>query len=171
MLSDVYYRTNITFTPWKIDTDMSLFHIIDAHQTFAPENIGKYEECLKKIRAKCQYDPNNLKRMNLVSPLERSIEAILNKYSLKYEVDKVISDYYITDYFLEPNIAIEVDGPIHFIRKYNDENFKQLRGNAAYKTELMSAKGYKVIRVPCFVNDKEAYLVNELQKLGVLDNH
>ncbi|CAG9317598.1 unnamed protein product [Blepharisma stoltei] len=167
MLAYVYPKCHHDYTPWRIYTDMSIFQIIDAHQTFAPENMGKYVEFLRKITAKCHYDPKNLKTQNLVSPLEISIKEIFKKYSLKYEFDKIISNYYIADYFLEPNIAIEIDGPRHFIRKYNDSSFKLLRGKAVYKTDLMSAKGYKVIRVPCFADDIEAYLINELKNIGV----
>ncbi|CAG9328590.1 unnamed protein product [Blepharisma stoltei] len=170
-IADAYSSVKDEATPWKADIDMSLLHLIDAHQTYAAENMQEYQEMLSPIKEKCIYDPTKLAKTNKLSDWEKSIEGILKKFSLKYEADKIVSDYYTVDYFFEPNIAIEIYGPIHFLRKITGESTNLLKGKSIYKSQLLGAKGLKIIRVPYHLKeDTENYIVKELQILGILSN-
>lgn len=124
-------------------------------------NIGKHngkrtDECkLKMSKSRIKYLQNNKLSFKNTKP-ELETKAILNKYGIKFEMQKRINsnngikyyDFYLPDY----NLLIEVDGIFYHGKNIKDEDLKydiqkQCRKNDKYKNKLALEKGFTLLRV------------------------
>jgi very-short-patch-repair endonuclease len=95
---------------------------------------------------------------------EVALQYILNAHQIDYDFQYIIylgGFYYITDFLLPShNIIIEVDGQQHYKGDYIAKDAK--------RDKYLTALGYKVIRFPNSVVDKDQdYVVDVLKRNGV----
>ena len=109
------------------------------------------------------------------SSFESKVRGILNKYSIKYSVEKTFKwlgrlrlDFYLPDYV----IAIECQGeqhymPVDFFSKGEDsakETFEKTLFRDKTKLEKCTEHGIPIIYIKYNIKEIENYLLNELKK-------
>jgi len=111
-----------------------------------------------------------------VSRLQRNVGAILAEVCPGFEEEfKDEHTSYSIDLALHSSlIAIEVDGPSHFISSSTEKSDKTLNGSTLLKQRLLAAAGWKVISIPYFewnaLSDqleKKEYLEGLLNEAGL----
>jgi len=116
----------------------SIWNFLTAISIKNPENLEKVNFLKKKV-------PIHTKGV-FISELQLSVKKILSGYceinKLKFEEEKKILCYY-ADFFVEPNVIIEVNGPFHYI------NNKTLRkfGFEEVKYQNFRTDNYSIIEI------------------------
>jgi len=92
---------------------------------------------------------------------EGRIAIILNEFGIvhrQYRIENRRFDYYLPDY----NLLIERDGEQHYIgnwyKKNQQESLIEQRENDTYKTNLAKSSGFKISRIPFWLNHEEEYI-------------
>mmetsp|Transcript_22783 Transcript_22783/g.45590 ORF Transcript_22783/g.45590 Transcript_22783/m.45590 type:complete len:273 (+) Transcript_22783:3-821(+) len=110
-----------------------------------------------------------------VSRLQRSVGTVLAAVCPGFE-EEFIDEHtsYSIDLALHSSlIAIEVDGPFHFISSLAKKSRKTLNGSTFLKKRLLAAAGWRVINLPYYKwnalsdQSKKKYLEDFLNKAGI----
>ena len=75
---------------------------------------------------------------------ERNFEKTLNQEKIIFEKQKIIGPFTI-DYFIRPNICVNVDGPSHFIG-----DSKLYKSKDLFRQKILELMNYKAISIPFF---------------------
>jgi len=106
------------------------------------------------------------------SYLQQDVASALARMGLPHRFEQLISgELFRTDIFLpDSNLALEVDGPTHFLANHPGEP----NGATRLRDRLLRQRGHEVVSVPHFEweclegpGPKEAYLKNKLVAAGV----
>ena len=119
------------------------------------ENMENY---LKKFK---NFHMMNLDNTLCESGLQRKFEEILKKLKVEYEKEKK-TDFCAIDFFIMPNIVIEINGPDHYC-------FGQLKGKDNLKKRVLKFQGYKVMNVSYREFGKIQELENKIKKILKID--
>ena len=85
-----------------------------------------------------------IKDKTLDSIWERNFEKTLIQLKLSYEKHKIIGPYLI-DYFIKPNICINIDGPSHFIG-----DSKLYKSKSIFRDKILGLMKFNAISIPYF---------------------
>jgi len=85
------------------------------------------------------------------SLMEKKFEDILKKFKMNYEKEK-ITDFCSADFFIKPNIIVEINGPDHY-------SFGALKGKDNLKKRALKIIGFKILNI----GYKEFKNLNELE--------
>lgn len=76
--------------------------------------------------------------------LQNDVKIILKVAKIPFETEIIIKNLYRVDFLIESNIIIEVNGPIHFGFRGEDQT---LNGKTLLKTKILEKKGFKVVNI------------------------
>lgn len=94
------------------------------------------ENFVKKFKS---FHMMNLLNKTTGSLMEKKFSEILNKFNIQYEKEKK-TDFCSGDFFIKPNIIIEINGPDHYC-------FGILKGKDNIKKRSLKFLGYKVLNI------------------------
>ena len=83
----------------------------------------------------------NYEHINHVSKLQISFGEILKELGLEYELEKK-TEFCVVDFFIKPNIIIEVNGPFHYVSMTNNFKAKHI-----LTRRVLRILGYNIIDV------------------------
>ena len=149
-----------------IATRNFILQTLDAHNTLNPETYLGIKHIADQITSEVLFNPNFLLNGESESLLSKKVEEFLKSHQVTYQKKKALEKFYVVDFLLKDKTALEVDGPTHYLRLTNGKRTQELTGQTLFKSKVLEAKGYKVLRLPFFHLDQEgeAYLGSCLNK-------
>lgn len=112
---------------------------------FMKLNFPIIYEKLNEIKIlKIEENQIRLNRDPELSSLQNDIKIILNISKINYEIEKIIENIYMIDFFIKPNIIIEVNGPVHYSFLNDDSHFN---GKNVIKHSILTKSGYKLVNI------------------------
>ncbi len=118
---------------------IKLFQILFTLKIEFPEvfhSCPQGEEIINK------YEAQNASSNFITSSLAHDISKVLTKMKIEYSLEKRVYVYYI-DIFIQPNLAIQIEGNSHYAR----DTLKEIPKNFFRDYHLQSL-GYEIIKVP-----------------------
>lgn len=108
----------------------------------------KYIEVIAFLENEEEKIPNNKREeeggKEDTTLLQNDVKIILKVAKIPFETEKLIKNLYRVDFLIDPNIIIEVNGPIHFGFRSEDQS---LNGKTLLKTKILEKKGFKVVNI------------------------
>jgi len=103
----------------------------------------------------------NVQNMTTESLIEKKFEDILKKFKVNYEKEKK-NDFCSIDFFIKPNIAIEINGPDHY-------SFGVLKGKDNMKKRALKLLEYKILNVSYLEFNNLNELENKIKNIFKID--
>lgn len=131
-----FFRRNQT--PNK-RSSIIVWNLLLAGSKKSPENSEKVEFLKGKVPSA---SPKTLTISRIQSSVKKVLEKICEDNNLKFEEEKQVLCYYV-DFFVEPNIVIEVNGPFHYVNLVTFRKF----GLEEVRYQNLRAHDYRVIEI------------------------
>lgn len=152
----------LTFEEIDIKFQVKLFQFLFTIQFEFPQLLKNCE------KSKSVIDYFKEKRYSLqrdASELTQEVITTLNSMSLDFQLEHRVYVYYV-DVFIEPNLAIEIEGPPHYTKRATVS-----RHQDHLKEYHLRKLGFKIIKIPFFefnvfspveVENKKKYLYDKI---------
>jgi len=144
----------------NIALKVQFFQIIFTIHFEFPELIQKYYPDLQILK---YFENQNLNLSPITSDLALEIVKILSSMKIKHSVEHKAYAYFV-DIFIEPNLAIQIEGKAH----YTEEAFTEVPKDA-FRDYHLKKLGFKTIKIPVFefdnllsIEEQKTYLQDKI---------
>ena len=91
-----------------------------------------------------QFNNYKIRMRHQTTNLQFNVKQVLDQLKIAYVEEKIINIYFV-DFFIAPNICLEVNGSLHYRADSHQATNLTLK-----KTRHLTNLGYKVVTVPYF---------------------
>jgi hypothetical protein len=123
------------------------------------KEVKKLRQMYKDQKVKMHESPNKALKLREAAQKGSKLElyvfrAVIDRYgaAIHQREDAIGTETFHIDIFLEPNIAIEIDGPAHFEAIWGEDKLESTQNKDFRKHAACLAKGYYFVSV---INDRK----------------